>query len=413
MIRPVIYSIGDLLYRVKQVCQLQLGWVAVRGEVSNLRVAFSGHMYFRLKDEQGVIDAVMFRAQREDLLFHPEDGMEVVCWGQCAVYEQQGRLQVVVELMERVGRGPLAFMFERLCQRLEAEGLFASEHKQALPAYPQRIALITSSTGAALQDLLEVLGRRAPSCALVLASCQVQGAGAAEAMAEMLSKVNQRDDIDLIILGRGGGALEDLWPFNEEVLARAIFASRIPVLTGIGHETDTTVADLVADKRAPTPSAAAELAVPEEATLLRRLAQYEVRLHQVIEVQLERTRLRLKSLQERLQPPQMVIVQQRSHVTQWQRRLAQAIQTRLMEEKTRLALAVARLEQLSPRHVLDRGYAWVLDAEGSVVRKGTALAVGEVLVIQLAGRRVRVRVEAIEKGLLDGDVDAESGVGDI
>lgn len=400
--RPHIHSVSTLLTWIKQTCQQHIGWIAVRGEVSNLKVARSGHMYFRLKDATGSIDAMIFRMETEQLYFTPADGMEVVAWGQCSMYAPQGRMQLEVELMEQVGVGTLAFAYERLRERLQGEGLLDPARKRRLPDFPKCIALITSPVGAALRDLLEVIRSRSRTCRLLLAPSRVQGAGAAESMAEMIRVVNQQAEVDLIILGRGGGTKEDLWPFNEEVLARAIAGSQIPVLTGIGHETDTSLADEVADMRAATPSAAAMVAVPEEALLRKQLLEGRRRLVLAMQQKLAQVRWQLGAWEQRLKPPASQLAEQRQRLEALSQRLSGAIQKQLHHKRERVERKMVQLDALSPLRVLERGYAWVTDEQGAIVR-GEQVEIDQKLSIRLQEQVVEVVVT--ERHSLDGEGD--------
>lgn len=432
------FTVSGLIEALNPFLEDRFGRVRVRGEISNFAAPRSGHYYFHLKDAQGVVAAVMFRAMQDMLFFQPFDGMEVVCTGVFSMYARRGKVQLSVTSMELVGEGELALAFARCKERLEQEGLFAEERKRPLPRFPRRIGLVTSPTGAALQDILEVLGRRSPTCSLVLASCQVQGPGAAAQIKHAIEGLNRLEGIDLLIVGRGGGALEDLWAFNEEIVARAVAASRIPVLTGVGHETDTTIVDYVADKRAPTPSAAAELAVPNEEEIRAQFASLQHRLATAMQAKLQRLRLENLSNRRRLRPPLLQIQRQRRRLEQLQHRLEQATERRskrqerrlfllqqrllrqepqarikrmrqhlaqqfqrlqfamerlLRERKHRLQRMMGQLDALSPLQVLARGYALVVDEQGALVREKTQLAPGQKVRLRLHDTEVWARIE--------------------
>ncbi len=432
-----VSSVSELIRRVNRTLDRQLQKVAVRGELSGVRRASSGHIYFRLKDDKGVLDAAFFRHKSASLDYTLRDGLEVECKGLLTVFAQQGRFQLVVDELDLVGVGALSIAFERMRNRLRGEGLFAPERKQPLPTFPRRIALITSPTGAALRDLLHVLRRRNPSCSILIAACQVQGVQAAPKIVQMLEAVNRQPDVDLIILGRGGGSIEDLWPFNEEIVARAIVASRIPVLTGIGHETDFSIADFVADKHAPTPSAAAEIAVPEEAEWREALKAKEHRLNQLMRQMLQEHTLTLSILRRQLQPPQHKLEQQRRQLEHYTRdmekllrlRLQQEVQrikqlqgrleasnpqttlvqlrqrwvalshrlrhqmdTSLQQHQHRLARLGQRLNDLSPLTILDRGYALVYDKKEELLRDAADVSPGERIRIQLQKGSIQAEV---------------------
>lgn len=434
-----VFRVSELLQHLNDLLKRQVYEVTVQGELSGVRFPGSGHAYFRLKDEQGVLDAAMFRQQLILLDFSLKDGIEVTCRGTLSIYPPQGRLQLVVQELDLVGVGALSIAYQKLFSRLTQEGLFHPERKKPLPQFPQKIALITSPTGAALHDLKTVIRRRNPACSLLLATCQVQGTGAAEQIASMLEAVNRRWDVDLIILGRGGGSIEDLWAFNEEVVARAIAASRIPVLTGIGHQTDVTIADFVADKRAATPSVAAEIAVPEIAEWHKAIEHLRVRLVAQIQHIHQTHRLQLKRWQTQLRPPQLALERSRRKLEQRKAALLQTLQrkiqqlrakrqslfyrleqrnptaillayrnritlalhqlqnhasARLRQQRQRLAQLVQRLQDLSPHHVLQRGYALVY-RDNQLVRDIREIQQGELLRIQLAQGTLEVEVRKV------------------
>ncbi len=353
----------------------------VRGEISNYKRYPSGHHYFSLKDEEGALRCVMFRGEAARLRFRPENGMRVVAFGRVSVYPRDGAYQLYCQELMRDGRGSLDEAFERLRRRLEAEGLFDEANKQPLPEYPKKIALVTSPAGAAVRDMLRILGARWPLAEVLVAPVRVQGSEAAGEIAAAIHRLNNRADIDLIIAGRGGGSMEDLWAFNEEVVARAIAVSNIPVISAVGHEPDVTIADYAADLRAATPSNGAELAVPDQAEERERLAQLNRRLARALRVRLEGARLELKRLNSSrtLQNIRAPIQDRRLAVDDLRRRMGLALahdtekaRQRLDARKGRLPLALkartagqrgrlgrlsAGLDALSPLKVLGRGYA--------------------------------------------------------
>ncbi len=353
----------------------------VRGEISNYKRYPSGHHYFSLKDEAGALRCVMFRGEAARLRFRPENGMRVVAFGRVSVYPRDGAYQLYCQELMQDGRGALDEAFERLRRRLEAEGLFDEANKQPLPEYPGKIALVTSPAGAAVRDMLRILGVRWPLAEVLVAPVRVQGAEAAEEIAAAIHRLNNRADIDLIITGRGGGSMEDLWAFNEEAVARAIAVSNIPVISAVGHEPDVTIADYAADLRAATPSNGAELAVPDQAEERERLAQLNRRLARALRVQLDRARLELKRLKSSraLQNGKAPIQDRRLAVDALRRRmglalghdaekarqrldaqrgrLPLALKHRTAEQRGRLGRLSAGLDALSPLKVLGRGYA--------------------------------------------------------
>ena len=291
-----VVSVSDITRQIKQSLEQRFGRVWVQGEVSNFKRHTSGHLYFTLKDEGAQISATMWRSRAANLLFVPEDGMKVIARGGITVYPPRGNYQIDVEQLTPVGIGELQIAFERLKRKLAAEGLFDESRKRPLPKFPERIGVITSETGAALQDIRTVLARRFSAVELILIPVRVQGAGASDEISGALREMNRYGKVDVIIVGRGGGSLEDLWAFNEEIVARAIAASRIPVVSAVGHEIDFTIADFVADLRAPTPSAAAEMVVPDRAELLELLRNYEYTMRQEALQLIDTHRERVRSL---------------------------------------------------------------------------------------------------------------------
>ena len=330
---PFVLTVSALVQQINRKLDEKVGRVAVQGELSNVSKPRSGHVYFSLKDPFGVISAVMFRRYHERLDFPVKNGMEVLCRGGLTMYGVRGKLQIVVDSMELVGIGKLAVAYEKLKEKLDAEGLFLPEHKQPLPTYPKKIGLLTSATGAAIQDLMQVLSRRWPGCSLLLAHCQVQGKEAGKDIVAALTLLDQQEGLDLIILGRGGGSLEDLWPFNEEEVARAVFQARHPIVAGVGHETDTTIVDFVADVRAATPSAAAEVAVPDESVIRERLLEYEQRIARAMRHQLQETRLTLRSLEHEIKPPLHQIERYHRRFEQYEHRLQRGIEKSLEQHR--------------------------------------------------------------------------------
>ena len=268
-----IYTVSELTRNIKRFLEEAYPFVWVAGEISNFRTPVSGHYYFTMKDSGAQIGAVMFRAQNRHLAFKPEDGMAIIAMGRLNVYEPRGIYQVIVEYLEPEGIGVLQLAFEQLKARLAEEGLFDEKHKSPLPFLPQKIGVVTSPSGAVVRDIIQVINRRFPNLVVEVAPVKVQGEGASEEIAEALQLLNERDDIDVVVVARGGGSLEDLQAFNSEIVARAIFSSKVPVVSAVGHETDFTIADFAADLRAPTPSAAAEIIVPVKYELVKRIGE--------------------------------------------------------------------------------------------------------------------------------------------
>ncbi len=434
---PPVISVSDLnaLARALIEQQLPLAWVA--GEISNFMRAASGHCYFSLKDERAQVRCVLFRNRAQLLDWQPANGAQVEVRAVATLYEARGEFQLNVEFMRRAGLGALFEAFERLKRKLAEEGLFAPERKRPLPAFPRTVGVVTSTRAAALRDVVTTLRRRMPSIRVIVYPTQVQGAGAAEQIAAALQVAARRAEVDVLILCRGGGSIEDLWSFNEEIVARAVAASPIPVVSGVGHETDFTIVDFVADARAPTPTAAAELVSPDGMALSRRVATAAAGLARTWQRGLERRMLDLDSLARRLRHPGERLEHQREVLAHLRVRLASAsvrdVQGRvrsLQDVSRRLAFgkpdlarlaerrfalaerlraaAAARsarwvaaleghrnaLEHLNPQAVLERGYGIVRDAQGLVVRDAVRLSAGDALSISLAHGEVNARVES-------------------
>ncbi len=436
-----IYSISRLNSELRHVLEGSFPLLWVQGEISNLSTPRSGHLYFSLKDSHAQIRCALFRNKRNLLRFSPANGEEVLVCARVALYEPRGNCQLIIEHMEPAGVGSLRQAFEQLKARLQAEGLFDSERKKPLPAYPKRIGIISSPSGAAVRDILQVLQRRFPLAEVVIYPAQVQGTGAATELRQALELALQRQETDLLIIGRGGGSEEDLAVFNDEQLARAIAASDIPTISAVGHETDFTIADFVADRRAPTPSAAAELATPDGRALAERFRQLEQRLKQAFERHLRDARRHLQHLQHRLTrtSPASRLLQQQQRLDELQLRLARSMRQRLhrnelelahwrkrllllhperqlktlssgvqqlqqrlqsgmarcLQQKRQRLLATAReLQAVSPLATLDRGYSIVFRADdGALVRDSSQVASGDELAIRLAGGEIHAIVK--------------------
>lgn len=356
-----IFSVTALNTYVKDLLDSDAGLAAVtvRGEISNYKAYPSGHHYFSLKDETGALKCVMFKGSAIHLRFRPQNGMKVVAMGRVGVYERDGVYQLYVNAMMPDGIGDLSAAFEQLKAKLQAEGLFDAQHKKPIPDYPKKIALVTSPVGAAVRDMLRILEARWPMSQVVILPVRVQGAEAAEEIGRAIDYANACQIADLIIAGRGGGSTEDLWCFNEETVARAIYQSEIPVISAVGHEPDVTIADYVADLRAATPSNAAELAVPDQNDIYGILDQSKARLIQRLgrELDLARESLRRFAHSRALSDPMNIVEDRRMLVDRQGQRLATAFQGRLAREKERFAASAAKLDALSPLKVLSRGYA--------------------------------------------------------
>ncbi|MDD6872093.1 MAG: exodeoxyribonuclease VII large subunit [Clostridiales bacterium] len=366
----------------------------VQGEISGFKRYTSGHLYFTLKDEEACVSCVMFRSAAEALDFRPQDGQRVTIRGSASLYPQRGQFQLYVETMQREGVGELYMRFEALKRRLTAEGLFDQAIKKEIPAYPRVIGVATSRTGAVLRDIVRVARRRDPNISILLAPTSVQGAGAAGEIVHALEQLNRQGEADVILCGRGGGSIEDLWPFNEEIVARAIRASKIPVISCVGHETDFTIADFAADLRAPTPSAAAELAVPEAAALRAAIdglleggaAAIERRLT------LERAHLARLNASAALNMPSRLLIERReTALERLTGRMTRAAQAMPQTKQARLDGLMRALNAVNPNAVLERGYA-VVRQNGQAVTDASALDVGDLIDVTLKGGTLGARV---------------------
>ena len=366
----------------------------VQGEISGFKRYTSGHLYFTLKDEEACVSCVMFRSAAETLDFRPQDGQRVTIRGSASLYPQRGQFQLYVETMQREGVGELYMRFEALKRRLTAEGLFDQASKKDIPAYPRVIGVATSRTGAVLRDIVRVARRRDPNISILLAPTSVQGAGAAGEIVHALEQLNRQGEADVILCGRGGGSIEDLWPFNEEIVARAIRASKIPVISCVGHETDFTIADFAADLRAPTPSAAAELAVPEAAALRAAIdglleggaAAIERRLT------LERAHLARLNASAALNMPSRLLIERReTALERLTGRMTRAAQAMPQTKRARLDGLMRALNAVNPNAVLERGYA-VVRQNGQAVTDASALDVGDLIDVTLKGGPLGARV---------------------
>jgi len=393
--RPPVLRVGELVGGLNGLLEEAVGRVWVAGEISGLRRPPSGHVYFSLKDDRAQIRVALFRSAAARVPFALEDGLEVVAYADVQVYAARGDLQLIARKLEPLGRGALQLAFEQLRERLAAEGLFDEARKRPLPPFPRRVGVVTSPTGAAIRDVIQVSGQRAPATPLLVAPTRVQGEGAEHEIAAALAAVAAQPEVDVVLVVRGGGSLEDLWSFNTEAVVRAIAACPVPVLSGVGHETDVTLADLVADARAPTPSAAALQALPDRRTLAAALARDWRRLGYVMRHGLERRRHALTRERDalRMLAPAARLATQRRRLATAQRALAGAIALRRERSRTRLARLVAQLDGLSPLAVLGRGYAIVQrERDGRVVRTPGDVRDGEALHIRLGQGAIAARV---------------------
>ncbi len=438
-----VLTVTELTRRLREILESRIGSVWVEGEISNFRRQSSGHQYFTLKDQRAQLSCVMFaRSYGAQSKVQLADGMHVQVFGPITIYESRGQYQMMVQLVQQRGQGVLQARFEALKRKLEAEGLFEASRKRALPRFPRKIAIVTSPSGAALQDMLNILQRRSPWLRILICPVRVQGTGAAAEIALMIRRVNEQAgtrQIDLLIVGRGGGSLEDLWEFNEEILARAIAASALPIVSAVGHEIDFTIADFVADLRAPTPSAAAELIAPDYRTLVQKVSARRADLVRCVQQDLELRRLRLRQLtvNEFLREPQRIFLERQQSVDQRETRLSALLGARIGEVRMHLArmrsllaaykpsklvqdrrrellVCEARLRQaatnslarmkartsraeqlvqlLGPQQTLDRGYSITTDLQDRVITSTAALSPGQIIRTRLARGRVESEV---------------------
>ncbi|MGB9870098.1 MAG: exodeoxyribonuclease VII large subunit [Anaerolineae bacterium] len=399
------YTVSQLMARIRSTVETdpRLMDVWVEGEISNFRQVASGHCYFTLKDAGAELRCVMWRDRARGMRALPHNGDSVLAHGRVGVYEQRGDLQLYVDALEPLGLGWLYQEYERLKARLEAEGLFAAERKRPLPRFPRRIGVVTSPDAAALRDILNILSRRYPLAEVVLAPTMVQGEEAPPQIIAALRALNAREDIDVILLARGGGSLEELWAFNDERVARAVAASRIPVVCGVGHETDFSLADFAADRRAPTPSAAAELATPDRAELLQQVRTLRARLARALEADLTRRRERVQAQVRALRrlSPLLRLAQARQRLDDLTERAGRAIRHQIAVRRERMAGLAGRLEGVSPLATLERGYAIVQRAaDGLIVRSPAQVEVGDALRVRVRDGEFGARVseEAGERG---------------
>lgn len=397
-----IFTVSQLNTVVRDLLEAGLPALWLEGEISNFTHHRNGHMYFTLKDESAEIAAVMFSEQNALLQFDPADGQKVIAFGQVTLYERRGRYQMNVFEMRPAGIGKLQLEFEKLKERLQAEGLFDARFKQPIPQFPERIGIVTSPEAAALRDILKILRERYPIVGVVLFPARVQGEGASSEIAEAIRQANRYsamiEQIDTLIVTRGGGSLEDLWAFNEEPVARAIFESSIPIISAVGHEVDITIADLVADLRAPTPTAAAQMAVPHRQELLdfaqTALSQLKSRVSAQIEDRLVRLEIFRRS--RGLHRPVQLVREHQQTLDHTGELLARTMQQKFTYKHERWQGLLSRLENLSPLRVLQRGFSVVESESGQTVRSAGQVTVGERLTIRLHQGRLLSRVEAKE-----------------
>ena len=375
-----------------------LNHIYVRGEVSNCKYHSSGHIYFTLKDRGGAIACVMFAGNRKGLNFRMTEGMAVIVFGSVSVYERDGRYQLYAREIMQEGAGKLYEAYEALKKKLLAEGLFDEEHKLDIPKYPKRLGVVTARTGAAVQDIINVSLRRNPWLQIVFCPATVQGEGAVQSVVRGIRALEEAG-VDVMIVGRGGGSIEDLWAFNEEMVARAVYDCKIPVISAVGHETDTTIIDYVADLRAPTPSAAAELAVPDMRIVLGQLQGYEEALEAAMEQIMTLCRQRVDSYARvfRHLNPQSRLNDRRQRLMEVEDRLRLGMERRIEQAKSELAIRTQQLEGVSPLRQWERGYAYVSDENGHGVASAEQVTVGQHLFLDVKDGMIESEVTAIQK----------------
>ncbi|MCR4718595.1 MAG: exodeoxyribonuclease VII large subunit [Firmicutes bacterium] len=393
---PIIATVSQLNSYMKRLVEGQsaLSDIWIKGEISNFKEHYSGHLYITLKDDGGVLKAVMFKSAASGLSFKPEDGMKVLARGRISVYEQGGTYQLYINEMTPDGVGELYIAYEKLKKRLAEEGLFDEAAKKPIPKYPEKIGVVTATTGAAVRDIINVITRRYPYCEIIIYPSLVQGAGAKENIVEAIEYFNEHNLCDTLIVGRGGGSIEDLWAFNEEEVARAIYASKIPIISAVGHETDFTIADFVADLRAPTPSAAAEIAVPSQLELSAAVSGMQGRICTAEVNYIKRQRLSLDKLKPK--SPQNMIDDMRQrcdnmlHQAEKSFRLTEAGKRKIMSE------LCAKLDAMSPLAVLNRGYAIAENEQGGVIKEVKNLKQGEIFKLTLSDGSCKCEVKEKE-----------------
>jgi len=380
-----IYTVGELTREIKEVLESSFPRIWVEGEISNFKRHSSGHLYFTLKDEKAQISCAMWRYRANDMLFRIEDGMQVLVQGDVQVYERGGIYQLIVYQLQPAGVGALQLAFEQLKKKLFAEGLFDETHKQPIPIYPERIGVVTSPTGAAIRDIISVISRRFPGVELLIYPVKVQGEGAAEEIAEAIHHFNEYGEVDVLIVGRGGGSLEDLWAFNEEIVARAIYHSRIPVISAVGHEIDFSIADFVADRRAATPSAAAEMVVRDRKELHGILEYYRERLSQQLLNEIQSYRERIQNLRQSyaFRRPEDVIFQKMQRLDELSKNMQTAVLHLLQIKQQQLQSYHNQIRALSPTAILQRGYS-ICYKDGAVVKDVAQLGVLDMVQVKLA-----------------------------
>ena len=370
-----------------------LNAVVVKGEISNFKAHYTGHYYFTLKDDKSLIKCIMFKTYAQNLKFMPKDGMKIIVFGGVSVFERDGVYQIYVKAMEQSGLGDLYEAYEKLKASLEEEGLFDEAHKKKIPINPKIIGVLSSQTGAVIRDIINVSTRRNPNCYIRLLPVPVQGSGASKEIANAIKIMNEKQLADVIILARGGGSLEDLWPFNEEIVARAIYDSKIPIISAVGHETDFTIADFVADLRAPTPSAAAEIANPDIYELKNKIAVTEERTRQALKKKMELLKLKYNNIMKSkvFMDPLKIINDNYLRLDNNIKEITNIIKLKQKDSEKKFGLIVSKLDALSPLKTLSRGYA-IIEKESNIVKSCNDLKDGDVVKLMLADGRKDAKI---------------------
>lgn len=395
-----VYTVKQVNAYIKNMFtqDFMLSRIYVKGEVSNCKYHTSGHIYFSLKDESGTIACVMFAGQRGGLSFRMSEGQQVVVFGSVNVYERSGSYQLYAREIRLDGEGRLYERFQALKRELEEMGMFAPEYKKEIPAYAGRVGVVTAPTGAAVRDIMNISARRNPYVQLILYPARVQGEGAAESVARGIHML-ERQGVDVIIVGRGGGSIEDLWAFNEEIVARAIFDCTVPVISAVGHETDTTIADYVADLRAPTPSAAAELAVYDFRQVQSRMQETDLKLKRLLGQKIQLARMQLRQYVTRLKVlhPRYQLQERQQLLVEYEERLKRCMEGKIQKERYRLALYIEKMKGLSPLKKLNLGYAYVEDEKGNSVRSVQQVHKGSVLSVHVTDGVIYTSVTGLKE----------------
>lgn len=389
-----VFSVSQITSIIKDILESSFRSITIEGEISNYRPSSSGHVYFTLKDEKAQIKAVMFKGSTYSLTFKPKDGDKVRCFGNISLYEPQGNYQIIITKMEPVGTGNILQMIEQRKQKLAAEGLFNSEKKRNLPAFPKKIGVVTSPTGAAIRDILNVAKRRNKNINILVFPAIVQGDEAAKNISKMIEIANFYNLCDILIVGRGGGSLEDLLPFSDENVVRAIANSKIPTISAVGHEIDVSLSDYAADKRAPTPSAAAEMAIPLQADIKQKIFQFKTELYQNIKQEIEQKRLLIKSFNSENFEIRFRNIEQPflNRFDNAKENLSKNILEKIEKTRTKIKNCITILENSSPQTILERGYSMVTDSKGNIIKKSSSLKIGDEIKIKPAEGIISAKV---------------------